>query len=216
MLTIDYYSDILCIWAWIAQRRIEELNEQFSGKIIIRHHYMDIFGDVNNKMTTQWAAKGGYDGFAKHVNAAIENYAHAPVNPDVWRTCKPSTSANAHLFIKAVALTYSAEAANTYAKIVREAFFVHAMDISQQDQLIKILTQQGLEKTPILKTIAQGDAIAALMNDYQTAKQLNLKGSPSYVMNDERQILYGNVGYRVLSANVEELLKQVHHEASWC
>jgi predicted DsbA family dithiol-disulfide isomerase len=26
-LVIDYYSDILCVWAWIAQRRIEELKQ---------------------------------------------------------------------------------------------------------------------------------------------------------------------------------------------
>ena len=24
-LVIDYYTDILCVWAWVAQRRIEEL-----------------------------------------------------------------------------------------------------------------------------------------------------------------------------------------------
>ncbi|MEZ5483114.1 MAG: hypothetical protein R3E73_13460 [Porticoccaceae bacterium] len=33
-------------------------------------------------------------------------------------------------------------------------------------------------------------------------------GSPSYVINGGRQTLYGNVGYRVLRANIDELLKQ--------
>jgi hypothetical protein len=35
-------------------------------------------------------------------------------------------------------------------------------------------------------------------------------------MNGGRQILYGNVGYRILNANVEELLKHPEQEASWC
>jgi hypothetical protein len=35
-------------------------------------------------------------------------------------------------------------------------------------------------------------------------------------MNNGRQILYGNVGYRVLRANAAELLNQPSDEASWC
>ena len=26
LLIIDYYTDFLCLWGWIAQRRIDELN----------------------------------------------------------------------------------------------------------------------------------------------------------------------------------------------
>jgi predicted DsbA family dithiol-disulfide isomerase len=54
------------------------------------------------------------------------------------------------------------------------------------------------------------------MSDYQQAKQNAIKGSPSYVIDGGRQTLYGNVGYRVLSANIEELLKNPANEASWC
>jgi protein-disulfide isomerase len=54
------------------------------------------------------------------------------------------------------------------------------------------------------------------MLDYQEAKKLSLKGSPSYIIDNGRQTLYGNVGYRVLLANVEELLNNPQEEASWC
>ncbi len=47
-------------------------------------------------------------------------------------------------------------------------------------------------------------------------KKLGLKGSPSLVMNNGRQVLYGNVGYRIINANVKELLKRPDSEASWC
>jgi hypothetical protein len=35
-------------------------------------------------------------------------------------------------------------------------------------------------------------------------------------MDGGRQILYGNVGYRVLHSNIEQLLKHPQDEASWC
>ena len=52
------------------------------------------------------------------------------------------------------------------------------------------------------------------MGNYQQAKTLGLKGSPSYIIDNGRQILYGNVGYRVLLANIEALLNKLKSEAS--
>ena len=95
-------------------------------------------------------------------------------------------------------------------------FFENAVDIADWSALLQLLDDNQLSRQRVLEHIEDGSAMAALLSDYQAARSLNLKGSPSYVMNNERQILYGNVGYRVLSANVEELLKQVNHEASWC
>ncbi len=66
------------------------------------------------------------------------------------------------------------------------------------------------------KNYEDGSAMAALMHDYQKSKQYSIKGSPSYVMDGGRQTLYGNVGYRVLLANTEELLKNPVDVASWC
>jgi len=55
-----------------------------------------------------------------------------------------------------------------------------------------------------------------LSNDLRSAHELGVKGSPTWVLNEGRQVLYGNVGYRILSANIEELLKNPGSEASWC
>ena len=45
-LVIDYYSDVLCVWAWIAQRRNEELHAQWMQQIDVRHHYLNLFGNT--------------------------------------------------------------------------------------------------------------------------------------------------------------------------
>ncbi len=37
----------------------------------------------------------------------------------------------------------------------------------------------------------------------------------AWILNEHRQILYGNVGYRVIEANVQELLRSHAGEASW-
>ena len=215
-LIIDYYTDILCVWAWIAQRRIDELNTQLRDKIEFRYYYMDVFGDVTQKIETQWQQRGGYSGFAEHVQKSAATFENAPVNPRIWSEIRPTTSANAHLVLKAVELSYDMQKSADTALILRNSFFNDARDIGNLDVLSELIHEHGLNHSLIDNHIRDGSAMAALMGDYQKSKQQNIKGSPSYVIDGGRQILYGNVGYRVLHANIEELLKHPQDEASWC
>lgn len=215
-LVVEYFTDVLCVWAWIAQRRVEELESHFGAQIDIKHQFVDIFGDVPSKMESQWQSKGGYSGFAGHVLHAAERFENAPVNPKVWSTVRPQTSANAHLVSKAIGLAYDADTAADSTLWFRKAFFEEALDIGSLDVLCDVVTFHGLEPDVIQTRVHDGSAMAALMGDYQRARQQQIKGSPSVVIDDGRQALYGNVGYRVIEANIEELLKQPEDEASWC
>lgn len=216
MLTVDYYSDVLCVWAWIAQRRIDELNKKFGEQISLKYHYVDIFGDTETKMATQWDNRDGFNGFAEHVRHAAEQFEEAPTNPDIWKKVRPTTSANAHLYLKAVQLVHDEKQSIAMALAIRKAFFINAEDISDMAILHALVKAQALDVEKIQRVIDSGAAMALLMSDYQLAKAQNIKGSPSYVMDNGRQTLYGNVGYRVLHANIEELLKHPADEASWC
>jgi predicted DsbA family dithiol-disulfide isomerase len=215
-LIIDYYTDVLCVWAWIAQRRIDELNEKLAPKIELQYYYVDIFGDVPTKMNTQWEQKGGYVGFAEHVQKSASIFEDAPISSKVWTEVRPATSANAHLVLKAIEVTYDKNKSIDMALKFRTAFFMDALDIGNLEVLCGLVKANGLSEEKINASIHDGSAMATLMHDYQKSKQQSIKGSPSYVIDGGRQTLYGNVGYRVLLANIEELLKHPADEASWC
>lgn len=215
-LIIDYYSDVLCVWAWISQRRIDELRDHWGEQIELRYKFLNLFGNTENRMETMWAAKGGYAGFGEHVVEAASKYESAPVNPDIWKDVRPITSTNAHLVIKAAEICYSREVASALTARIQQAFFVDNKDIGRLDHALNIAEKADLVRSKLEKSIFDGQATAALMADYQSAQDNNIKGSPSWVMNEGRQILFGNVGYRILNANIEEILRSPAHEASWC
>lgn len=215
-LTIDYYTDVLCVWAWIAQRRIDELNDQWGDRMQLRHHCVNVFGDTHAKMNVQWIERGGFEGFADHVQASAAGYEDAPVHPGLWRQVRPTTSATAHLVLKAAELAASHTDMVMLAARIRQAFFVDAIDISALERLMEIADDAGLSTDALNSALLSGHAMAALLSDYSRTDRHGIVGSPSWVMNDGRQILYGNVGYRILNANVEELLRHPEQEASWC
>jgi predicted DsbA family dithiol-disulfide isomerase len=215
-LIIDYYTDILCVWAWIAQRRIDQLNQKLENKIELRYYYVDVFGDVPTKIESQWSQKNGYVGFAEHVQKSASGFENAHINPKIWTEVRPKTSANAHLVLKAVELTHDKSTSIDMALKFRIAFFKDALDIGNLEILFDLIKSNGLNLNIINTSIQDGSAMSTLMNAYRKSNQQGIKGSPSYVINDGRQTLYGNVGYRVLLANLEELLKNPADEASWC
>ena len=215
-LRIDYYSDMLCVWAWIAERRLEELKKNWGTKIHLCPHYMDVFGDVDTKIKDSWSSKDGYSGFALHVQQAVGNFEEINIHPDLWHSIRPTTSANAHLIVKAVELEHGRDTADKMDSQIRKAFFADNRDISRLDCLFDLIELANLNPGVIQTRLQDGSAIAALMSDYRQAKSESIKGSPTYVLDSGRQMLFGNVGYRVIHANIEELLRKPKGEASWC
>jgi predicted DsbA family dithiol-disulfide isomerase len=215
-LVIDYFSDVLCIWAWIAQRRIEEMKEEWGEQVLLRRHYINLFGDTKTRMAKQWGERGGYEGFGRHVQDAAAPYDNAPVNPEIWKTVRPKSSLNAHLVLKACELAYSPQRSADLMLLVQKSFFVDNLDVGLLDNVLLLAKQSGMDSDALKTLIDEGDAAALLMSDYQKAAELNIKGSPSWIMNNGRQELFGNVGYRILRANIKEVLSKPGYEASWC
>ena len=82
--------------------------------------------------------------------------------------------------------------------------------------LVDVATGQKLPGTAIRDRMLDGSALAALSLDMEHKAGYQLQGSPTLLMNNGRQKLYGNVGYKVMEANVSELLQNPEDRASWC
>ncbi len=215
-ITVDYFTDVLCVWAWISQPRLQELDEQWEGRVTVRHRYMDIFGDAHRKIRERWGQEDGFGNFSAHVHESAAAYPEAAVHRDIWQHTRPTGSQPAHLYIKAVELTSGAAVAREYALEIRRAFFVEARDISHADVLSQLARDFNIPHGELQRPLDDGTALAALSHDLQDAREQHLRGSPTWVLNEGRQVLFGNVGYRILHANIEELLRTDTDGASWC
>lgn len=230
-ILISHYSDVLCVWAYVAQVKLDELRAQFGDGVEIKHHFTPTFGCTEHRIGEGWKDKGGFDGFSKHVVQVCESFPHVEINNAVWKACRPKSSASTHCFIKAVQLLedegiISGQPLEAYQGRtlceefvwrVRLAFFVEAKDVSQHDVLFDIASSLDIKSDAIEERLNNGAAIASLCRDMELKESLHIEGSPTYSLNGGRQKLYGNVGYRILEANVLELKQNKNYErASWC
>ena len=99
----------------------------------------------------------------------------------------------------------------------RCAFFRDCRDIARWNVQCELAEALGVDIGAIEKCIHEGAAFAKLATDYQDADKMRIEGSPSFVLNDGRQKLYGDVGFRIIEANIQEFLRvPCGDQASWC
>ena len=230
-IQIDYFSDTLCIWAHVSQARIDELKKQFGSQVQLHHHFIPVFGCVKDRIEDGWKDRGGYQGFNKHVQEVAAQFPHIEICENLWEITQPTTSLTSHLFLKSAQLLeeksiISDQVDNNFngnslfeelVWRVRQAFFKDHRDISRQAVLLEIAEELNLPIDRLIEQMTNGEAFAGLHRDMQARDHYRLEGSPTYVLNNGRQKLYGNVGYKILEANVREILATPDESyASWC
>lgn len=227
-VSITYFSDVLCIWAYASHIRLEEIARNFGADVQIDYRFCSVFGNTADKIARGWADKGAYDGFNRHLREVGKKFSHVDVHPEIWLSTKPASSDSAHLFIKAAQIVElrsegggsSGVGSPLSAQLIwqlRRAFFHECRDVSQRKVQHAVAEQIGIPLAPVEAEINSGAAFASLAADYQQRDRLKIEGSPTFVLNQGRQKLYGNLGYRVIEANIRELLREPGvGEMSWC
>jgi predicted DsbA family dithiol-disulfide isomerase len=229
-VSISYVSDVLCIWAYVAEVRLDEVRKEFGDSVELEYRFIPIFGATHHRIAEGRKDRGGYAGFGDHVRTVAKDFPHVSVHERVWSDVAPTTSSKAHEVLCAARLLVSDGVIDSARRAdlggrtvfeeatwqVRSAFFEHARDISDRDVLLEILDQAGFPTAAIKAKLGSGEAMAEVCRDIELRDENRIEGSPTYYLNQGRQKLYGNVGYRVVSANLRELLEQPGHQASWC
>jgi len=229
-IEIEHYSDVLCVWAYLGQARVDELARTFGPKVLIRTRFCSVFSDTRTKFEIGKKDQGGYAFPAAEVRNTVTAFPHVAVGPGVWTEAKPASSAPIHLFIKAVqvleeedrgcssdAIPYLERLSTRAAWALRLAFFAEGRDIAAAGVQAEVAKELGLDPARIFAPETMLRAVAALAQDMDAVRAKGVEGSPTFIMNAGRQKLFGNVGYRLLEANVDELLRRPNPDAvSWC
>lgn len=215
-LRIQHFSDVLCVWAYVGQIRIEELCRVFGDEVSLDYHFVPVFGDVQGRLVERWRDRGGLAAYSRHVREVASRFDHVAVHEDVWTHEVPASSFGCHQFLHAVQLAEGRGALERCAGALRRAFFTCVVDVGRRERQLEIAAAEGIDVGAVEAALDDGRAAALVARDVQLAREHGIDVSPSLLFNEGRQMLKGNVGYRVIEANVRELLSAEQAPLSWC
>lgn len=208
-LQFSYWSDPLCIWALVAQEKLDRVLSEFGPSVQVDYRVAPIFGSIPWRFLSGPWAKDGIAGRCEATRAVAQKNGRNDVSGECWKVAMPASSWTAAAAIKAVfALEEEAEVRGpTYQRVLRERFFVAEQNIALRSVQLEVAEELGIPRGKIEQRLDDGTALASVWEDHTEKERLRLQGSPTYVFDGGRAMLYGNFGYGILKGTVEELLR---------
>lgn len=211
-IRVIHFSDVLCVWAYVSQVRVDELREKLGDQVEVEVRFCSIFGDAHHKLEKRWKDRGGLSGYGAYVRDLAESLGHE-VHPDLWRKMAPRSSLSAHAFLCAVRSLERGGKISHQGFLdacwqLRLAFFRDLDDIGRRSVQLGVAERVGLPIADIEQALDSGEAHAELAGDFDLGREYDVRVSPTLILNEGRQRLNGNVSFRVIEANVTELIRQ--------
>lgn len=220
-LTFEYWSDPLCIWAMVAQPKLEQVLERWERRVDVRYRIIPVFGSILWRFREgPWAEKGPA-GRAEATRSIAEAHGRDDVSGACWLHDCPASSWPACAALKAVFAMEDDEevevgVAASYQLAMRRRFFVDAKNVTRRTEQLALAEELALPLAALERRLDDGTATAALWEDHQRREAMGIQGSPTYVFDGGRAMLYGNFPAEVLLATVTELVGGLDLGGSAC
>jgi predicted DsbA family dithiol-disulfide isomerase len=220
-IEFGYWSDPLCIWALVAQTKLDRVLAEMGRHLRVDYRIVPVFGSVAWRFNAGPWAKEGVEGRCAATRRIAEKAGRTDVSGDCWRTAMPASSWAPAAVIKAVfALERAGDAPEgsgaAYQVALRNHFFVHERNVALRGEQLAVAESLALPRGPIEARLDDGSAVAAVCEDHAEKERLRIQGSPTYVFDGGRAMLYGNFEYGILHRTVEELVRGLDAGASAC
>lgn len=205
--TIDLYyiTDPICSHCWALEPVLRKFQEQYG-------QYFN-FHTVMGGLLEKW------DGFADKGNGIsnpadvashwreVGDHSRMPIDGTVWLD-NPIHSSYPPSRVFKVVQKHDEQLANTFLRRVREELFAFNKNIAEEQILIKLVNEIGLDGEKIVAEANQSEGQQLLDQDFVRAGQLGARGFPTIIMVNKE-----NQGVRVVGArsfvDYENALKQV-------
>ncbi len=213
-VTMDYWSDPLCVWAYVAQPRLDRLIAEFGDALVITWRVVPVFGSIGHRLREGAWADGGVAGRVEATRRTVARYsASGPVvDGSVWSSDCPASSWGVGAAVEAVRLLEAdglapAGATGQYMRAIRARFFEDNVNVARRREQVDLAAAQGLDLGAFAAHLDDGGALAALFEEHQERERLRIQGSPTYAFDGGRAMLYGNLSEAVLRATVAALIE---------
>lgn len=207
LIDLYYITDPMCSHCWAIEPQLRRFVEQYGD-------YFN-FHTVLGGLLEKWHS-GPIDpanGIYKPADVAghwreVGEQSRMPIDGSLMIDNPVQSSYPASRVFKIIQNNHNDKLAHDYLRRTREALFAFNQNISNQDVLIDIVNQLGLDGTAIIQEAEQLTGQQLLNEDFQLVRRLGARGFPTIMMINEE-----NKGVRIVGGRPFEYyvdgLKQV-------
>ncbi len=184
----------MCSWCWAFSPTWTKVREALPIQISINYLLGGLAPDSKTIMPTETReyVKGNW----KRIQEVIPD---TKFNYDFWILCEPKRSTYPSCRAVICAKNQRPEIEQSMINAIQQAYYLNAQNPSNEDVLIKISNDLGLDTERFKKDLRSTKVNETLLNEINLAQSISHKGFPSLVLNTDDKLKKINIDY--LDAN---------------
>ncbi len=177
---LDFFFDFSSPYGYFAAMRIDELAAKY-GREVEWHPILlgVVFKATGAKPLPMVPIKGPY---VLHDLERSARFHHIPFTFPAPFPLMTQIAARAMLVIRA---EHGAKRATAFAKAVYQAYFIHGIDISALENVLRIVTDQGFHASGISDAVNTPQIKEQLKTEIEAAMRLGVFGAPFIIADGE-------------------------------
>jgi len=184
----------MCSWCWAFNPTWAKVREALPTQININYLLGGLAPDSKIKMPpeTREYVKGNWKRIQEVIPSTKFNY-------DFWTLCEPKRSTYPACRAVICAKNQRSEIEQSMINAIQKAYYLNAQNPSNEDVLIKIANDLGLDTERFKKDLRSTKVNETLFNEINLAQSISSNGFPSLVLNTDDKLKKINIDY--LDAN---------------
>lgn len=184
----------MCSWCWAFSPTWTKVREALPIQISINYLLGGLAPDSKTIMPTETReyVKGNWKRIQEVIPGTKFNY-------DFWILCEPKRSTYPSCRAVICAKNQRPEIEQSMINVIQQAYYLNAQNPSNEDVLIKIANDLGLDTERFKKDLRSTKVNETLLNEINLAQSISNRGFPSLVLNTDDKLKKINIDY--LDAN---------------
>ena len=191
----------MCSWCWAFSPTWTKVREALPIQISINYLLGGLAPDSKTIMPTETReyVKGNWKRIQEVIPGTKFNY-------DFWTLCEPKRSTYPSCRAVICAKIQRPEIEQSMIIAIQQAYYLNAQNPSNEDVLIKIANDLGLDTERFKKDLRSTKVDETLLNEINLAQSISNKGFPSLVLNTDDKLKKINIDYLDVNYIINQII----------
>lgn len=203
MDTLIYVHDPMCSWCWAFRPVWQSIRGSLPPDIEVRQILGGLAPDDPDPMPVELRH------IIRHIWKSVEEAVPGTAfNYDFWERCAPRRCT--HPACRAVIAARRQEPSSEEAMIlaIQRAYYLEARNPSEEDTLIELADQIGLDRSLFSRDIGDHAVQQELMSEIGFAEELGVRGFPTLILQHDEDFREIALDYTDASVALEDILNR--------
>jgi len=202
--TLYYVHDPMCSWCWGFRPVWQEIRQNLAVNIRVQYVLGGLAPDTNEIMAK--AMQQDIAGYWRKIQQHIPN---TEFNFDFWQECEPRRSTYPACRAVIAARRQQPELELAMIESIQKAYYIHAKNPSNDDTLISLAENLGLDKALFAKDLNAQCTHDLLHEEIQLAQSIGAQGFPSMVLETHRHTQLVPLNYNEAQPTLDFILQNI-------